>query len=114
MYLCAVVLLMPQPLVGSDTFNRLLLQAGQCRRKVEGMSSLLTCGCRICRPLDMAFSMPERTHALIIAGSNWLDTPSIWKKAALMGAGKPTNIQKLAGCGVRICPGFDYLTISSI
>ena len=53
------------------------------------MSSLLTCGRPICRPLALAFSIPDRTLALIIASSNWLNTPAICKKASLMGSACP-------------------------
>ena len=86
MYLYAVVLLMSQTLANSLTFNCLLLYAGQWRRKLAGMSSLLTCGRPIWRPLALAFSMPDRTLARIIASSNWLNTPAIWRNASLMGS----------------------------
>lgn len=55
------------------------------------MLSLVFCGRPICLPFALAFAIPERTRARIIASSNWLNTPAICKKASLIGSALPSR-----------------------
>ena len=55
------------------------------------MLSLVVCGLPICLPLALAFAIPDRTLALHIANSNWLNTPAICKKASLIGSALPSR-----------------------
>ena len=46
---------------------------------------------RFAAPLALAFSMPDRTLALIVANSSWLNTPAIWRKVSLIGSALPSR-----------------------
>ena len=54
-----------------------------------GIWSVVRCGLPICLPLALAFAIPERTLARIIASSSCLNTPGICKNASVIGSACP-------------------------
>jgi len=61
----------------------------------SGIMPKKDCGVRwglpICFPLALAFAIPERTRLLIMASSNWLNTPAICRNASLIGSALPSR-----------------------